>query len=470
MTPLHELNIREAGVWLRAGDLSALALTDAVLARIAATEPVIHAYVVVLADEARAAARRADLELRQGRDRGPLHGIPIAIKDIIDVAGLPTRCGSRVREDAPPAQTDAEVVTRLRAAGAVIVGKTVTHEFAGGVLSPPTRNAWDPARIPGGSSGGSGAAVGAGSCLAAIGSDTAGSIRIPAALNGVVGLKPTTGSVSTRGVFPLSWSLDTVGPLAKTVDDAMLVQQAIADAPLSAVAGDEARPDLRGVRLGVPRPYFFARLQTDVEAAVETALDALSELGAEIVDVDWKEAGAATAAGFVVVRPEMAAIHAGTLRAMPERYGPVLRSRLEAFSLFPARGYLRARQARSAVRAAVAALFTTHRLDALVTPTTGATATPVGEMAIRYPDGEEPVHAGFTRLTMPFNATGQPALSVPCGFDAAGLPIGLQVVGAPGGEAMLARVGAAYERAAGWHERRPTPRGTGDPLRLTAPD
>lgn len=461
MSAMHELTIREAGAMLRSGPLSPVELTEAVLARISATEPVLHAYVQVFRDEAVAAAREAEAELRAGRDRGPLHGIPIAIKDILDVTGVPTRCGSQVREDAPAAAADAAAVARLRAAGAVIVGKTVTHEFAGGVLSPPARNPWDPSRIPGGSSGGSAAAVAAGSCLAALGTDTAGSIRIPAALNGVVGLKPTTGRVSTRGVFPLSWSLDTVGPLAKTVDDATLVLNAIVgDAPetgggLWTATDGEAGDNLRGIRLGVPRAYFFDRLQTDVEAAVEAAIVLLADLGAEVIDTPWPEARAASAAGFVIVRPEMAAVHAETLRALPERFGPVLRARLEAFSLFPARGYLRARQARSAVRRVMAELFVAHRLDALVMPTVAATATPAGQMTIAFPDGEEPIHAGFTRLTMPFNATGQPALSVPCGLDAAGLPIGVQLVGAPRADAALCRIGRVYERAAGWSERRP---------------
>ncbi|MFN8591921.1 MAG: amidase [Thermomicrobiales bacterium] len=452
---LHDLTIGEAGARLRAGDLTSAQLTAAVLTRIEATEPIIHAYVMVLADEAMAAANQADAELRVGQDRGPLHGIPIAIKDILDVQGTPTRCGSRVRDDAPAATSDAAAVARLRAAGAVIVGKTVTHEFAGGVLSPPARNPWQPEHIPGGSSGGSGAAVAAGSCLAALGTDTAGSIRIPASLTGVVGLKPTTGLVSTSGCFPLSWSLDSIGPLAKTVDDALLILNALIGNAVNDDVSATAATSLQGVRLGVSRPYFTERLQPDVAAAFEAALGRLRDLGAEIIETPWPDASAASAAGFVVVRPEMAAIHAATLRAMPERYGPVLRARLEAFSLFPAGGYLRGRQARSAVRRSIGDLFARHRLDAFVTPTVAATATRADATTIAFPDGEEPVHAGFTRLTMPFNATGQLAISVPCGFDGAGLPIGLQFVGAPNGEAALARVAGAYERSAGWSAHRP---------------
>jgi aspartyl-tRNA(Asn)/glutamyl-tRNA(Gln) amidotransferase subunit A len=457
---VHDLTIREAGAMLRSGTLSPVELTQAVLARIGDTEAVLHAFIQVFGDEAMAAAREAEAELRAGHDRGPLHGIPIAIKDIADVAGAPTRCGSRVRADAPAAEVDAEAVARLRAEGAVIVGKTVTHEFAGGVLSPPARNPWDPGRIPGGSSGGSGAAVAAGSCLAALGTDTAGSIRIPAALCGVVGLKPTTGRVSTQGVFPLSWSLDTVGPLTKTVDDAMLVLKAIEGddpetdgRPWSATDG-VARENLRGIRLGIPRPYFFDRLQSDVAGAIEVAIALLADLGAEVIETTWPEAPVASATGFVIVRPEMAAVHAETLRRVPERYGPVLRARLEAFSLFPARGYLRARQARSVVRRAMDELFAAHRLDALVTPTVVATATPTNQMTIALADREEPIHAGFTRLTMPFNTTGQPALSIPCGFDTAGLPIGLQLVGTPWGDDELCDIGQVYEQAADWSRRR----------------
>ena len=461
MSTIHDLTIREAGTQLRAGSCSVVELTEAVLARAAATEPAIHAFVQVLGDQAMAAARAADADLRAGRDRGPLHGIPIAIKDLFDVAGTPTRCGSRVRDDAPPAEADAEAVARLRAAGAIIVGKTVTHEFAAGVLSPPARNPWDPSRIPGGSSGGSVAAVAAGACLGALSSDTAGSIRVPAALTGVAGIKPTRGRVSTRGVFPLAWSVDTVGTHAKTVDDAMLMLAGMMDdgpsfdGRLGSPLDQRNGAALRGVRLGVPRPYFFDRLQPDVGAAVAAAIALLTDLGAEVIETPWPEAQAAAAAGLMIIWSEMAAVHDETLRSMPERYGTVLRARLEAYALLPARGYLRARQARTAVRRSMAQLFTAQRLDALVMPTTAATATEVGQTTIVVPDGEDPVHGGFFRLTVPFNATGQPALSVPCGFDAAGLPIGMQLVGVPWGEVSLARIGQAYEQAAGWNTQRP---------------
>jgi Asp-tRNA(Asn)/Glu-tRNA(Gln) amidotransferase A subunit family amidase len=451
---IADLSIAEAARRLRQGELSPVDLTSAVLDRIAATEPAIHAYVSVARDSALAAARQADRELRAGEDRGPLHGIPIAVKDIIDIAGSPTRCGSESRADTAPASQDAAVVRRLRRAGAILVGKTVTHEFASGVISPPARNPWDPARIPGGSSGGSGASVAAGSSFAALGSDTAGSIRIPASLNGVVGLKPTYERVSREGVFPLSWSLDTVGPLARTVEDAAVVFQTIRDD--DGPAWDASREeDLTGVRLGVVRPYFCDRLQPDVRAAIEQALATFAGLGVEIVEVAWPQAPLAAAAGFVICRPEVAAVHEPTLRDASERLDPVLRARLEAFSLLPGRDYLRARRARAVIRQSIADLYRQHRLTALLTPATPATATISGVPTIVYAESDEPVHAGLTRCTMPFNTTGQPALSLPCGFDRDGLPIGLQIVGRPDEEWEVCRIGHAFQSVTDHHLRRP---------------
>lgn len=462
MSHIPDLTIREAGALLRSGNLSAVELTEGVLDRLAATEPVIHAYVHVSGDEAMSAARTADSDLRAGRDRGPLHGIPVAVKDLFDVAGAVTGCGSRVREDARAAGADATAVACLRDAGAILVGKTVTHEFAAGVISPPTRNPWAPARIPGGSSGGSAAAVAAGSCLGALSSDTAGSIRVPASLCGVVGVKPTRGRVNTLGAFPLAWSVDTVGTHAKTVDDAMLMLQTMAstspgrDADTRRAPAGQVREDLRGLRLGVARPYFFDRLQRDVDEAVAKALALLADLGAEVIETPWREAQAAAAAGFIVIRSEMAAVHSESLRAAPEKYGPVLRARLEGFSAYPAAGYLRARRARTAVRRAMAQLFAAHHLDALVEPTTASTAPPADHHSVPALGGEDAFHGGLFRLTVPFNTTGQPAVSVPCGFDAAGLPIGLQFVGSPWGEHSLACIVRAYELAAGWSSRRPS--------------
>jgi aspartyl-tRNA(Asn)/glutamyl-tRNA(Gln) amidotransferase subunit A len=452
------LSLQEAGAQLRSGDLSAVELTESVLRRIEQTESVIHAYVEVLAEEALAAAQQADEALRAGRDRGPLQGLPIAIKDIYDVVGVPTRCGSRVREHTAPAKADAPSVARLREAGMIILGKTVTQEFAAGVVSPPARNPWDPSRIPGGSSGGSGAAVAAGSAPAAMGSDTGGSIRIPASVNGVVGLKPTYGLVSKRGVFPLSWSLDTLGPLTRTVPDAALILNALAGHDPADPTSAPSRPtdamaeigqDIRGLRNGVVRPFFFDRLQAGVAEAVEGALNTLRDLGAAVIDTPWTEASLARAAGYVINRAETAGVHGRGLREHPDLFGPELRLRLEASALFPAETYLHGQRARALVKDSMARLFRDNRLDAIVTPTLPATALPADDLIATYADGSrEPVSVAYTRFTMPFNATGQPALSVPCGFDERGLPVGLQFAGRPFDEARLCRIGHAFERAA----------------------
>ncbi len=463
---LAALTVREAGRLFRSAALSPVELTTAVLERLARTEPVLHAYVEVLTEDALAAARRAEAELRAGEDRGPLHGIPIGVKDIFDIGGLPTRCGSRAREGCQPAVTDAAAVAALRRAGAVFIGKTVTQEFAAGVVSDPARNPWDPARIPGGSSGGSAAAVAAGSCLAALGSDTGGSIRIPAAAVGVVGLKPTYGRVSKRGVYPLAWSLDTVGPLARTVEDAALVLNSVAgrdladpttaDVPVTDAAA-EIGSDVRSLRLGVPRPFFFDRLQAGVRTAIRASLGIFADLGVEVVETPWPDAVSARAAAFIINRLESVAVHRDTLRAVPHLLGPELRGRLEAGSLLPAGDYLQALRARAAAKRSVARLFAAHRLDALAIPTLPGTAVSAERLVVAHDDvSEEAVGTGYTRLTMPFNATGQPVLALPCGFDAAGLPVGLQLAGRPFMEAALCRLGHAFEQAAGWHRHRPS--------------
>ncbi|MCA9878703.1 MAG: amidase, partial [Thermomicrobiales bacterium] len=260
----------------RRGKASPVEVTDACLAQIARTEPDLHAWVEVAADAARAGARQAEAEIRAGLDRGPLHGMPVGIKDIFDVVGLPTRCGSAARAGAGPAASDAASVAALRAGGAVLLGKTVTQEYAAGVISPPARNPWDPDRIPGGSSGGSASALAAHNCVVAMGSDTGGSIRIPAAACGVVGFKPTYGSLSAAGAFPLSWSLDTVGPLARSVADARLAWEVLANSQVATAA-----TDLRGLRIGLPGDFFSGNVQPAIREALEATAATLRALGAE---------------------------------------------------------------------------------------------------------------------------------------------------------------------------------------------
>lgn len=448
---LLDLGIREIGAGYRRGDWTPEEVFRASLSRIEATEPLVHAWVSVNAAGALAAAALTGQELRNGLDRGPLHGIPIGIKDIFDVAGMPTRCGSLARQQVPPAHEDAASVATLREHGAVIVGKTVTQEFAAGVISPPARNPWDPSRIPGGSSGGSAVAVALGDVLGAMGSDTGGSIRIPAAACGVVGFKPAFGQVDLKGVFPLSWSLDTAGPLARTVDDAWLIWNALsAGDPGVSSPASAAMERLEGVRIGVPRGFFFNHLQPDVLASVETAIETLREVGATVFDAPWELAATARAAAFIINRIETAAVHERFAIEHPEQFallGPDLRLRIAAGSGVSATLYTRASRAREGIRNSVAALFAENQLDALIAPGLPTTAVLADDLRIAGTGLDESIGAGWTRLTMPFNATGQPVLSVPCGFDRNGLPIGVQLAGEPGREANLFHIGGALERA-----------------------
>jgi aspartyl-tRNA(Asn)/glutamyl-tRNA(Gln) amidotransferase subunit A len=458
---LLSLTIEDTLAGYRARRFSPVDVTRAALARIAATEPILHAFTLVDAEGALRAARKAEAILKQGRVRGSLHGIPVGVKDIFDVAGQPTRCGSASREDAPPAVADAVAVRAWRDAGAIVVGKTVTQEFAAGVLSPPARNPWDPDRVPGGSSGGSAAAVGAGCVLAALGSDTGGSIRIPAAAVGVCGFKPAYGGVSTDGVFPLSWSLDTIGPLARTVADVEIAWRALAG---SGESPHPAPDNLRGARIGFPRLHFRDRLAPAVAAAALSAAEQLRDLGAEIVEADWAAAQQARDAAFILNRVETAAVHDATRREDARRFSLLnadLQLRVHAGGMISAADYVLAMRARSWLRDSIAASFRDHRLDAMLTPTLPDVAVPANDPFVRIDGDAEAAGLAYTRLTMPFNATGQPVLALPAGFDPAGLPIGMQLAGRPGDEATLFRIGRAYEAAAGWSQRQPPLRGNG---------
>ncbi|MFI6642670.1 amidase [Streptomyces sp. NPDC050504] len=449
----YELSLADAAHEMRERRLSPVELVDSVLDRIDRTEPHLGAYATVTAADARRAALAAERDIAAGRDLGPLQGIPMGLKDLIDAAGLPTAAGSRARADRR-AGTDSTVAARLGAAGAVLVGKTHTHEFAYGLITPQTRNAWHQERVAGGSSGGSAVAVAAGSALFALGTDTGGSIRVPAALNGVVGLKPTYGLVPRHGVTSLSWSLDHVGPLTRTVEDAALVLTALAGhdhrdpASLSAPAVDY-RPapvdDLAGLRVGVPGTYYFERVDPEVESAVRRAVARLEDLGAELVDVETPMTRYVLATQWGLMVPEATAYHERTLRSTPELYGPDVRVLLEAGELLSAGDYLRAQRARTLMRRAWLDLYDT--VDVVAAPTVPTTAAVVGGSTVTWPDGTvEDVSESYVRLSAPANVTGMPSLSLPVGRDAAGLPIGMQLMGPPLSEARLLRVGHAYER------------------------
>ncbi|MFF1789608.1 amidase [Kitasatospora sp. NPDC058243] len=449
----YELSLAAAAEEIRARRLSPVELVDSVLDRIEQVEPHLGAYVAVTAERARRAAREAEQEAARGLHRGPLHGVPMGLKDLIDVAGLATTASSRVRAD-HRAQTDSTVAARLAAAGAILVGKTHTHEFAYGLTTPQTGNAWDRERVAGGSSGGSTVAVAAGAATFALGTDTGGSIRVPAALNGVVGLKPTYGLVPRHGVTSLSWSLDHVGPIARTVEDTALVLDALAGhdprdpASLAAPAVDHrpgAGTDLAGLRVGVPRSYYFDHVDAEVEAAVRRAIGHLEALGARLVDVDIPMTRYLQATLWGLVAPEAAAYHEHSLRAVPELYQADVRVLLEAGELMTAGDYLRAQRSRTLMRREWARML--EEVDVIAAPTVPVTAVRADQETVTWPDGTvEGVPDAYVRLSAPANITGVPALSVPVGRDAAGLPIGMQLLGRPLGERTLLRVGHAYER------------------------
>lgn len=463
--PEPDLPIPEAAARLRDGSLTARALTEAHLARIAALDPGLHSFVLATPERALAEADAADRALAAGDDRGPLHGIPLAIKDVVDIAGLPTACGSR--RPAPAATADAAVIARLRRAGAVLLGKLATYEYAtvGPTFdgpAPPAVNPWDPDRITGGSSSGSAAAVAAGLVRAAIGTDTGGSIRSPAAWCGVVGLKPTRGRVSAAGVFPLSPTLDTVGPLAATVAEAALAFDAIAcPLPGAVPAGARLGRGIAGLRIGYARAWFAADAALDarVLAVIDDAVAGLSLLGARIDEVALPDYAPIERLGSLILDAEAFAVHRAALAADPAGYGRgAFASLARGGSVGDAEVAAAREEAARLAQALDAGVLA--RSHAIVTVTN---LTPAPAVA-PYRNGL----AGWNPMrTIPFNLTGHPALSIPAGF-VDGLPTGLQIVGRAGSEALICQIGAAFEGATDHAAQRPH---AGPPVRKQiAPD
>lgn len=413
---------------LQARATTSAEVTERCLQQIAGRDPSINAFITVLADEAREQARTADQEIVAGRYRGPLHGVPISLKDLIDLRGTPTSAASRVRRR-HVAGRDSVVAARLRAAGAVFVGKTNLHEFALGTTNEdsaygPVHHPLDPTRSPGGSSGGSAAAILADMCYASIGSDTGGSIRIPSAACGLVGLKPAFGEIPIDGVVPLSSTLDHVGPLCRSVEDAAILHQMLAGVSTPAPV---APRELRRLRLGIPRPYFFAALDPDISARFEEACQRLTTAGAILEDVSIPHAADAPAIYLHVALPEAAACHAQTLERQPEDYTENVRLRLEMGRYILGEDYVRALRGRDVlIRDVNAAL---HGRDALLLPTVPVPAVTLGAATVTVGSSEEPVRAITLRLTQPFNITGHPAITMPCGRTTDGLPAGAQLVG-----------------------------------------
>jgi aspartyl-tRNA(Asn)/glutamyl-tRNA(Gln) amidotransferase subunit A len=450
------LSISEAAELLRQKKISPVDLANACLDRIDRLNPVLNAFITVTHESARPQARVAEAEIQRGDWRGPLHGIPIGLKDLIDTAGIRTTCGSALFADRVPTE-DAEVVQRLKRAGAVLIGKQNLQEFAYGGTSTSSHfgavhNPWNPKHIAGGSSGGSAAAVAAGMCFAAIGSDTGGSIREPAAFCGVVGLKPTYGRVSTRGVFPLSWSLDHVGPICRNVRDAALMLEAIAgydaldptsvDWPTEPYAKDlSVKTDFR---IGLVRQPFFADLDPEIELAIDEAIEVIRRMSLEVTEVDLPSIPTA------VQGPEVYAVHKDYYANFPELYRPWMRERLARAATADTAAYVTDRFALERVRRKVNDVFA--EVDLLITPT-----TPVPPITIEEASNMSPNPAGelWLRNTRPFNAYGLPTISIPCGFTKAGLPIGLQIAGLRFGEGRVLQFAHAFEQATDWHKRAP---------------
>jgi aspartyl-tRNA(Asn)/glutamyl-tRNA(Gln) amidotransferase subunit A len=460
-------SLAETAAAVKSGAVSPVELTRACLDRIERVEPVLRAFVSVDADGALQTAHAAEREITAGRHRGPLHGIPIAIKDNYDTVGVATRNGSQVFADRMPRQ-DATTWVRLKDAGAVLLGKATMSEAAWGVDFPPVRNPWDVRRNPGLSSGGSGAAVGAGLCFMAMGSDTGGSIRIPAGLSGVVGLKATYGRVPRTGVMPHTWSLDHAGPLTRRVEDAALVLGVIAghdvndvgsaEVPVGDYLGDLKR-GLHGMRIGLPREHFWDRMETRVETVVRQAVRDLEKAGAQLKQVSIPHMAGALGAILVIEMASVTTWHDKYLK-QPERrgkYTPEVRALMDAGKFIFATDFLKAQRLRRVLVDEVRAAF--DGVDVLATPTLPLCAWDVTESHVQIAGQSEHVLHACWRYTYPWNLTGLPALSVPCGF-ADGLPVGLQLIGRPFDEASIFRVGHAYQEATHWHEMRPP-----DPVR-----
>jgi len=461
--PALPLTITEAAEWLRSGRITSIALTEAQLARAHATQDTLAAFILIMDEVALAGARQADADFAAGVDRGPLQGIPIGVKDIIATKDAPSTANSRVLDPAWGRRDDATVVKKLRAAGAVIIGKMALHEYALGWPDPDTgfripKNPWDLGRTPGGSSTGTAAAVAGGVILGGLGTCTGGSIRGPAAYSGISGMKQTFGRVSKEGCVPLGYSLDHIGPMARSARDCAVMLQVMAGYdPLDLCSVDTPVPDmtglmdgsLGGVRIGVLRDHFFTaeNLDPEVKAAVETALEAMAVAGATLVDVSIPHADIARHAQRITMMSEAYAYHEPDLKAKPELYGRYLRESFQTGALYTAADYIQAQRLRPLIRAECAAAFgdrSAGGVDVLVTPTMPTTA-------LKF-DGYNPdmllTPPTFTPI---WNLTGLPAISVPCGFSSETLPIGMQLVGRPFDEPTVFKVADAYQQITDWH-------------------
>jgi aspartyl-tRNA(Asn)/glutamyl-tRNA(Gln) amidotransferase subunit A len=463
---LCSLTVAEVARLLESKKTSPEELAKSCLSRIHELDGLLNAFVFVDEKQALRDAKSAEEQIRNGNYRGPLHGIPVGHKDIFYTKTMPTAAGSKILKGFIPS-FDSTVVALLRRAGAITIGKTNTHEFANGLTtdSPwfgPTHNPWDVARVPGGSSGGSAAAIAADMCMAATGTDSGGSVRVPASCCGVVGLKPTYGRCSTYGVIPLSWSLDHSGCIAKCVQDAALMLQALAgkdeedptsrDVPVSDYSAN-LRAGVKDLRAAVPRNFFFEAIDPEVEGAVRQAIVQLEKLGMRLVEVTVPLLDQVEAVKYAILLSEAATYHERNLAERPEQFSAPTRRNLEVGSCISAVDYLQAQRVRRLLKQRFEQVF--QKAEVLITPTMPITATAIGQQLVDVADREEPVPIALSRYTSVFNLTGFPAISLPCGFSRSGLPIGMQLIGAEFDEATVLTAAYAYEQATEWHKRKP---------------
>jgi aspartyl-tRNA(Asn)/glutamyl-tRNA(Gln) amidotransferase subunit A len=464
---LLNLTLAEAARLVRQREVSPVHLVEACIAQAQAHDPLLRAFITLLPEQALQQARAAEAAMTKGAALGPLHGVPIALKDNIATAGSRTTAGSRILADWIPRE-DATVTARLRQAGAIVLGKLNMHEFAwGGTSDNPhygtVRNPWNPQRFPAGSSGGSGVAVAARMCFGALGTDTGGSIRLPSAINGICGIRPTYGRVSNHGIIPLAWSMDTAGPMARTAEDCALMFQAIAghdphDPGTAAEPVDDYLAGLHGelgaLRIGVISDYSFSHLQPAVGQAVRQALHTLQTLGAKAVELPIAHIHGNISAQLTIESAEPSTYHQRWLRERPQDYGDDVRTLLEVGEMMLATDYLQAQRYRSLLRAEFLRAF--GQVDVFICPTLPFTATPVGATTVVIEgDAPEDMISAIMQFTGVPSLTGLPAISLPCGFDGDGMPIGMQLIGRPFAERLLFRIGAAYQRATGFHAKAP---------------
>ena len=463
---LHYMSAWELSGLIGSREVSPVEVVEACLARIEETEPTLNSFITLLPDQAREAARRAEAEVARGSYRGPLHGIPVGLKDLFNTAGVKTTSGTRIYDNFVP-EEDCTVATRFGQAGAILLGKLNMHPLAFGPTGENgdyghMHNPWNPERITGGSSGGSGSAAASGQCTITMGSDTGGSVRIPAALCGIVGLKPTYGRVSRAGLTPLSWCLDHPGPMVRSVEDAALTMNVIAGHdPRDHATSGSAVPDyttaltgdIRGMRIGVVKEYFETEIDPAVATLTQQAITVLGELGAEIVEVSLPLYEYAQPISNAILSAEATAAHRDILLSDGDKLYPQVRERLEEGLFISAAEYLRAQQARQVFCQQVASLL--NDVDLLAGPVEPVTAPRILERRIEIGGEALPAVPMLTKYTRVYNITGSPAVSVPCGFGPDELPVGLHLAGRNFDELSVLRAAYAYQQATDWHTRRP---------------